>query len=237
MERGKPNFPLFLTALRAGLRRGELGALKWGDIQFGASEQDANRYILVQRNYVYGQFTTPKSNKPRRVDLSRQLRATLLALRDEKLMKAFLAGKNSVSDELVFPAPEGGVLDPDNLYDRYFLPVLEKAGLRRIRLHDLRHTFGYLLIQAGAPVPYIRDQMVHSGIRVTADVYGHLLPGANVACIDRLDAATAPQLSATLLQPAENAIPIEVRQLIEKISAGGETRTHDLGIMRPSLYP
>jgi len=71
MERGKPNFPLFLTALRAGLRRGELGALKWGDIQFGASEQDANRYILVQRNYVYGQFTTPKSNKPRRVDLSR----------------------------------------------------------------------------------------------------------------------------------------------------------------------
>jgi len=219
-------YPLFLTSLRAGLRRGELVALKWGDIQFGASEQDHNRNILVQRNYVYGQFTTPKSKKPRRVDLSRQMRATLLALRDERLLEVFLAGKNSVSDELVFPAPEGGVLDPDHLYDRYFLPVLEKAGLRRIRFHDLRHTFGYLLIQAGASLPYIRDQLGHSSIQVTADVYGHLLPGANVECIDKLDATTSPQLSATQTQPAESDVPAEVRQLIEKIGAGGDNRTY-----------
>ena len=211
-------------------------ALRWGDIQFGTSEQDAKRYILVQHNYVYGQFTTPKSKKPRRVDLSRQLRATLLALRDERLIKAFLADKNSVSDELVFPAPDGGVLDPDHLYDRYFLPVVEKAGLRRIRFHDLRHTFGYLLIQAGAPLPYIRDQMGHSSIQVTADVYGHLLPGANVACIDKLDAPSTPQLSATQAQPAESGIPVEVRQLLENVGAGGGNRTHGLGIMRPSLY-
>jgi integrase len=229
-------YPLFLTALRAGLRRGELVAMQWGDIQFGASEQDTNRYILVQRNYVYGQFTTPKSKKPRRVDLSRQLRTTLLTLRDERLMNAFLAGKNSVSDELVFPGPNGGVLDPDHLYDRYFLPVLERAGLRRIRFHDLRHTFGYLLIQAGASLPYVRDQMGHSSIQVTADVYGHLLPGANVECIDKLDAPTSPQLSATQAQPAGDDVPAEVRQLLENIGAGGGTRTHGLGIMRPSLY-
>jgi integrase len=229
-------YPLFLTALRAGLRRGELVALRWGDIQFGGSEEDANRYILVQRNYVYGQFTTPKSKKLRRVDLSRQLRAVLLALRDERLMKAFLGGKNSVSDGLVFPAPDGGVLDPDHLYDRYFLPVLEKAGLRRIRFHDLRHTFGYLLIQAGAPLPYVRDQMGHSSIQVTAEVYGHLLPGANVACIDKLDTLTTPQLSATQEQPANIDVPAEVLQLVENIGAGGGNRTHGLGIMRPSLY-
>ena len=229
-------YPLFLTALRAGLRRGELVAMKWGDIQFGASEHDPNRYILVQRNYVYGQFTTPKSKKSRRVDLSRQLRATLLTFRDERLMNAFLAGRNSVSDELVFPAPDGGVLDPDHLYDRYFLPVLERAGLRRIRFHDLRHTFGYLLIQAGASLPYVRDQLGHSSIQVTADVYGHLLPGANVSCMDKLDAETSPQPSATQAQPAESDIPEEVRQLTENIGAGGENRTLGLGIMRPSLY-
>jgi integrase len=90
------------------------------------------------------------------------------------------------------------VLDPDHLYDRYFLPVVEKAGLRRIQLHDLRHTFGYLLIQAGASLPYVRDQMGHSSIQVTADVYGHLLPGANVAYIDKLD---APDYSATFCDP------------------------------------
>ena len=52
-------YPLFLTALRAGLRRGELIALHWGDIQFGATDQDSNRYVLVQRNWVNGSFTSP----------------------------------------------------------------------------------------------------------------------------------------------------------------------------------
>jgi len=229
-------YPLFLTALRAGLRRGELVALRWGDIQFGLSEEDSNRYILVQRNYVYGQFTTPKSKKPRRVDLSRQLRTTLLALRDERLMNAFVDGKNSVAEELAFPAPDGGVLDPDHLYARYFLPILERAGLRRIRFHDLRHTFGYLLIQAGASLPYVRDQMGHSSIQVTADVYGHLLPSANVACVDKLDAPTNPQLSATQAQPDEVEEKEMLPQAIDLIGAGGGNRTHGLGIMRPSLY-
>ena len=59
-------YPLFLTALRGGLRRGELVALRWGDFQFGQNGEDANRYILVLRNYVYGRFTSTKSKKPRR---------------------------------------------------------------------------------------------------------------------------------------------------------------------------
>jgi integrase len=71
-------YVLFLTALRAGLRRGELVALQWSDIQFGASEEDSNRFILVQHNYVNRQFTTPKSKECRRVDLSRQVRRELL---------------------------------------------------------------------------------------------------------------------------------------------------------------
>src|SRR5450759_952671 len=114
-------YPLFLMALRAGLRRGELVALKWGDVQFGENEADTNRYILVQRNYVYRRFTSPKSKKCRRVDLSKQLRATLLKLRDKRLLEAYLSGKSSIMDDPVFPSPNGSVLDPDNLYNRYFL--------------------------------------------------------------------------------------------------------------------
>ena len=142
--------PFFLTALRAGLRRGELIALRWGDIQFGASDEDSNRYILVQRNYSLGRFTTPKNGKSRRVDLSRQLRMVLLALRDKRLLDAFLNGKTSISDELVFPSEVGTPIAADNIAVRYLNPALEKAGLRKFRLHDLRHTFGSLLIQSGA---------------------------------------------------------------------------------------
>jgi integrase len=236
-------YTLFLTALRAGLRRGELVALTWGDIQFGQDEADSNRYILVQRNYVHGQFTTTKSKKYRRVDLSKQLRTELLHLRDQRLLEAFQQGKSSIMEDLVFPAPEGGILHPDNLYHRYFLPCLEHASLRRIRFHDLRHTFGSLLIQGGVSLAYVKDQMGHSSIQVTVDIYGHLLPGANVSYVDRLDSETNPQESAT---PAQQTTPDEAdnpkslpREVVEmmggNLGGGGRTRTFDLRIMRPSL--
>ena len=89
-ERSPEYYPLFLVALRAGLRRGELIALQWGDIQFGADENDSNRYILVQRNFVQGRFTSPKSKKSRRVDMSRQLRRVLLEVRDARLIEAYV---------------------------------------------------------------------------------------------------------------------------------------------------
>lgn len=130
--------PLFLTAVRTGMRRGELVALQWGDIQFGRDDEDQNRFIIVRHNYVRREHTTTKSKRTRRVDLSRELRKTLLVLRDKRLLEAFLEGKNDISGERVFPSPDGSILDPDNLYHRYFLPVLAKAGIRKIRLHDLR---------------------------------------------------------------------------------------------------
>jgi integrase len=100
-------YPLFLTALRAGLRRGELVALEFGDIQFGNNDEDPNRYILVRHNYVNREFTTPKSKKSRRVDLSRQLRSELLEVRARRMLTAFAKGETSILDELVFPSPEG----------------------------------------------------------------------------------------------------------------------------------
>jgi integrase len=193
-------FPFFLTALRAGLRKGELIALKWGDIQFGGSELDRNRFILVQRNYSLGAFTTPKNKKSRRVDLSRQLRAVLLDLRDKRLLQAFLDGKTSISDELVFPSKAGTPIKPDNIAKRYMTPALEKAGLRHFRFHDLRHTFGSLLIQDGASLTYVKEQMGHGSIQITADTYGHLIPGADIAWVDRLDAPMAAQKSANRTQ-------------------------------------
>jgi integrase len=234
-------YGLFLTAVRSGLRRGELVALRWGDIQFGKDGNDSNRFILVRHNYVHREHTTTKSKKSRRVDLSRELRAVLVELRDKRLLEAFLEGRNDISDELVVPSPDGSILDPDNLYHRYFLPVLTKAGIRKIRLHDLRHTFGSLLIQNGASIVYVKEQMGHSSIQVTVDIYAHLIPGANVSFVDTLDAEpgqhgeTTTQQNATPAQQSpqsETEIPSEVADLI---GGGGWTRTNDLRIMRPSL--
>ena len=208
-------YPFFLTALRAGLRKGELIALKWGDIQFGDSERDSNRYIRVQRNYSFGVFTTPKNKKSRRVDMSRQLRATLIELREQRMLEAFLGGKTSISDELVFPSQAGTPIKPDNLSVRYMEPALEKAGLHHFRFHDLRHTFGSLLIQGGASLAYVKEQMGHSSIQVTVDIYGHLIPGADISCVDQLDTPT--QKSANGTQTPSEAIERENTQVVEKI--------------------
>ena len=133
-----------------------------------------------------------------------------------------MKGKTSIAEDLVFPSKAGTVLDQSNVTNYQFLPCLERAGLRRFRFHDLRHTFGSLLIQDGASLAYVKDQMGHSSIQVTVDIYGHLIPGADIAWVDRLHGKTSPQQNATPAQledMSETEIPQEVVD-----SIGGPTR-------------
>ena len=219
-------YPLLLCALRAGLRQGELLGLKWGDLQFGESDIDQNRYILVQRNLQAGRLISTKGHKRRRVDLSRELRKVLLEARDSKLSLGLQRGAD-LGSELIFHNEQGGPLDRDAV-SRRFKATLAKAGLRAIRFHDLRHTFGSQLLQNGASLVYVRDQMGHSSIRVTADTYGHLIPSGNISAIDSLDGKTSERNSATPTQPASRSGKRESRQVVETIGGPGGVRTHDL---------
>jgi integrase len=87
----------------------------------------------------------------------------------------------------VFVSDTGGMLDGDNVRRRVHCAILQKAGLRSVRLHDLRHTFASLLIQQGESLVYVRDQLGHHSIQMTVDTYGHLVPGGNRQAVDRLD--------------------------------------------------
>ena len=108
--------------------------------------------------------------------------------------------KASVADELVFPSKVGTPLNGSNVYSRYFVPAIEKAGLRHFRSHDLRHIYASLLIQAGASLAYVRDQLGHSSIQVTVDLYGHLVASANVDWVDGLHSTKPVEQSATPAQ-------------------------------------
>jgi integrase len=218
----------FLCALRTGMRLGELLGLQWADVDL------AGRFIEVQRNIVGGAVTTPKNSKRRRVDLSRQLAETLAA----RLREAKAAMLKAGSDQLcpwVFPNREGQPLDGDNLRRRVFHVALVKAKLRQIRIHDLRHTFASLLIQQGESLAYVRDQMGHSSIQVTVDVYGHLVPGSNRAAVDRLDDASfcIPAASDADAREVRNE---ETGELLRENGAGDQTRTDDLLITNQLLY-
>jgi len=173
-------YPFFLCALRTGMRLGEIRGLKWEDIDFREG------FIEIKRSYTKGRFTTPKNGKSRRVDMSRQLSETLKELRTERKEEALAKGWKDVP-EPVFVNEEGNVIDDVNLHKRVFNKALEKAGMRRIRLHDLRHTFASLLIQNGESLAYVKDQLGHHSIQITVDTHGHLVPGANRQAVDRLD--------------------------------------------------
>jgi integrase len=102
--------------------------------------------------------------------------------------------------EWVFVNSEGKPFDK-KMSETAFYKALERAGLRKVRIHDLRHTYASFLIQAGESLPYIRDQMGHHSIKVTVDIYGHLVPGGDKEAVDGLDDvleedAPIPTLSA-----------------------------------------
>lgn len=175
------HYAFFLCALRTGMRLGELLALEWRDLDFDA------RVIHVRRARVAGRLTTTKNKQRRRVDMSLGLAETLKRLRTERKKTALKAGAPMA--DAVFLTPGHEPLDGDNVRRRVFHPLLKAAAVREIRLHDLRHTYASLLIQNGESLAYVRDQLGHSSIQVTVDIYGHLVPGANRAAVDRLDAA------------------------------------------------
>ncbi len=80
---------------------------------------------------------------------------------------------------LVFPSNAGTPLDGCHLMRRVFAPAVERAGLKRIRFHDLRHTYASIQISKDVHPKYLQTQMGHSSITVTMDIYGHWMKGLN----------------------------------------------------------
>jgi integrase len=150
---------VYLTAAFTGLRRGELLALRWRDVDFAGS------VIRVRASYSDGQLTTPKSGKVRSVPMAPDVAAALakLGARPE-----FVA-----DDDLVFIGQSGSYLDGSALRRRYHA-AQDRAGLRPLRFHDLRHTFGTRMI-AKADIRRVQEWMGHANIQTTMQ-YLHYAP-------------------------------------------------------------
>lgn len=154
--------PILICALNTGMRRGELLGLTWDKINW------VRKKITVSQSLYNGKLQEPKTkNSIRKVNMADELVKALKTLKME----------STNSDKgFVFTNTDGNFMDPDNMIKRRFEPVLRRAGVERIRFHDLRHTFATLLIADNIHIKYIQRQMGHSSIQVTMDRYGHLLP-------------------------------------------------------------
>lgn len=96
--------------------------------------------------------------------------------------------------DLIFPTEDGTPENAANLLYRRFFPALRRAGLPRMRFHNLRHSYASLLIAQGEHPKYIQSQLGHSSINVTMDIYGHLMQTVNQKTASRLG-KTVPRIN------------------------------------------
>jgi integrase len=129
-------------------------------------------------------FNSSKGKRDRLVDMSKQLSG---------MMKLHLAQEASPT-EWVFPGKDPEMpIHPVTFLGRW-TKLLSQAGVTRRKPHALRRTCASLPIQSGERVAYVRDQLGHSSIKTTVGTYGHLVPGANKAAVDRLAGLTGRNL-------------------------------------------
>jgi integrase len=159
---------LFLTAAMTGLRKGELLALRWRDVDWPAAR------IRVRQNYVRGEYGTPKSKRSTRS----------VPMADEvggELQRLFQASRWQDDGDLAFGHPVSGEPLIGPTVTRRFRQALRAAGLDEgRRLHDLRHTFGTRMAAAGVPMRTLQEWMGHRDLSTT-QIYADYAPSAREA--------------------------------------------------------
>ncbi len=168
---------LYQTAMATGMRQGELLGLQWEDVDLDTGSLTVRQ--ALKRTRAEGYFLDePKTARSRRtLWLPEPLREALRAHRDRQRFERTMAGRDWVGDDwnLVFARPDGHPLH-GMVVTKAFQSLLAGAGLPRLRFHDLRHGAATYLLTAGVPMRVVMEQLGHTQMATTADLYSHVLP-------------------------------------------------------------
>ncbi|QKW10554.1 site-specific integrase [Streptomyces sp. NA04227] len=182
---------LYELALRTGLRKGELLGLHWEDLDLDAGTAAIHRSL--QRTHTGGLtiLHTKTRASERRIALPTECINSLKIHQERQQEDRQAAGSRWADNGLVFTTPVGRPFDPTNL-TRRFRHLLERAGLRVIRFHDLRHSTATLLLEQGIDLVVIKELLGHAHIGVTASVYAHVRLRLHRQAIGSLGEALSP---------------------------------------------
>ena len=194
--RASRHWTAYLLLATTGLRRGECLGLRWSDLDLdGARASIRQTVIAVKHTAMLG---TPKTAKGRRtVTLDA---GTVEALREHRKRQAaerLLMGAGWTDTDLVFCHVDGAMLHPER-FTRGFSDAVRRLGLPRIRLHDLRHGWATLALQAGVHPKIVQERLGHANIGITLDTYSHVVAG--------LHEDAAEQVAALFRTPVSNPL-------------------------------
>ncbi|PKB75885.1 MAG: hypothetical protein BZY85_06905 [SAR202 cluster bacterium MP-SAtl-SRR3965592-G1] len=179
-------YPVFYTALFTGMRRSELLALRWSDVDLdlGFISINTSLHHLADKSFV---FQPPKTTKSRRQVPLAPSNSLVLKLHLEGQRAARLLMDQPVHDDgLVFCQVDGGPLLPHSVFQAW-RRLVRKAGFPGIRMHDARHTHATLMLEQGVNWKIISERLGHGSVAMTLDLYAHASPGLQQAAAQGFD--------------------------------------------------
>jgi integrase len=199
-----PYYALFYLALFTGMRRSELLALRWCDVDLDMCEVSVSRslHLLRDGSITIRQPKTAKGN--RQVALPPSAALVLKQYKDEKTARYIMLGIPFQDDELIFSHDGGKFLLPDTV-SHAWTKIVKRAGLKHFRMHDARHTHASILLKQNVHPKVVQERLGHATISTTLDLYSHVAPGLQEAAARHFDEVFSPGYNG-----------------IEKVSAGNE---------------
>lgn len=176
----------FYIAIMTAMRKGEILGLRWKDIDFKKKQLTVKQVLSQDAKSFISGAKTKASN--RTIDLSNSTLEVLKAQKAKIEQQKSILGNGYNSDhDLVIATQIGTPVDSSNLRKRIFSPLIEKADVPKIRIHDLRHTSASLLFNKGVNIKVISERLGHSSISITLQTYSHILPTMQRDAADILD--------------------------------------------------
>lgn len=164
---------MYIFALFTGLRRGEVLALRWSDVDLENGIIKVTKALSRVKTYVDSGDKTKLIVSEPKTDTSKRVIPIVDSLIPLLKKQKKLTRENNELD-LVFPSEAGGYIDPGN-YNRKFYKIIKRAGLQKANPHSLRHSFATRALEAGVDLKTTQELLGHSSISITADLYTHSL--------------------------------------------------------------
>src|SRR5262249_1587520 len=184
--RDRPMFIPVLLAALCGLRRGEICALRWKNVDLTGSRLSVVESLEQTRAGL--RFKAPKSGKGRTVDLSQTVVEELRAYRAKRAQEMLRLGAGLSEDDMVIAHEDGSQITPIYISQQWGR-LIAKTSLARLRFHDLRHAHATHLLANGVHPKIASERLGHSKVGITLDLYSHVIPGMQADAAAMVDAA------------------------------------------------
>jgi integrase len=181
------HYAAWLLLATTGLRRGELLGLRWTDLDLEGGVLSVGQTLTTVRSHLVFQDSAKTDGSTRRMRLSPVALAALRTHRARQLEERLAFGPAYQDHGLVFAKEDGSPLHPE-VFLRLFQRRAKAAGLPVIRLHDVRHSWATHALQAGIAPKVVSSRLGHANIRVTLDIYTHVMPALDQEAADKVEA-------------------------------------------------